>query len=70
MIKAEDKALHVRTEGKRKEIAKWNASIDQKETDTEKRDTTLGAGNKGRVERKRQNRREVRVQTCIQMLRP
>lgn len=42
MIKAEDKALHVRTEGKRKEIAKWNASIDQKETDTEKRDTTLG----------------------------
>lgn len=69
MIKAEDKALHVRTEGKRKEIAKWNASIDQKETDTEKRDTTLGR-NKGRVERKRQNRREVRVQTCIRMLRP
>lgn len=42
MVKAEDKALHVRTEGKRKEIAKWNASIDQKETDIEKRDTTLG----------------------------
>lgn len=42
MIKAEDKALHVHTEGKRKEIAKWNASINQKETVTGKRDATLG----------------------------
>lgn len=68
MIKAEDKALHVRTEGKRKEIAKWNASTRKRRT--QKSEIRLLAGNKGRVERKRQNRRVVRVQTCIRMLRP